>query len=153
MKSAQVVSVQRRGGAVDTKSFRPVAIRRAICGKLIDLANDETMGEHCKRYGVTLEELRSALDDPLMFEEVWDASMAHIMLPAIPKIIKAWRDKCEVGDHNSIKLLMQVKGKTKPDNDTHIHLHKEAKGMDGALLDSAIAEKFNMLKSLEKDAI
>mgnify|MGYP005828210729 CR=1 FL=1 len=153
MKSAQVVSVQTSDGAVDKKSYRPVAVRRAICGKLIDLANDGTMSEHCKQYGITASELKSALSDPLIFEEMWDNSMAHIMLPAIPKIIKAWKDKCEFGDYNMIKLLMQVKGKTKPETDVHVHLHKEAKQMDGAMLDSAIAEKFNMLKSLEKDAI
>lgn len=127
--------------------------RRILALKLVDVGSDETIEDFCDRINLTPKEYREIVEDPKMFEEVWDISFAHIMIKSIPEIMLRWRDKIMTGDTSALKLFMQCRGKMQPERHEHLHLHKEVQGLSGEALDKRIKDSINQYKSLEKEAM
>jgi hypothetical protein len=119
---------------------------------IIGKASDFNTREFCDKFGINEAQLTKILEDPLFFEEMWDSSLSHIMVPAIPEIIQRWRDRCLTGDTTALKLLLNAFGKTQPEQHAHVHLHKEAKSLEGEALDRKIDELQYKLRSLQKES-
>ena len=127
--------------------------RRALALKLVDLGSSEKMSDFCARAGISASKYRELMDDPLMFEEIWDSSFQMMMVPQIPAIMQRWAEKCRGGDISALKLLMQYKGKSQPEQHAHVHLHKEVNKMSSEQLDAEIKEAVFQLKALDKEAM
>ena len=127
--------------------------RRALALKFVDIASNEKLSEFCTKNNISLKNYQDVMEDEVMFEDVWDLSFKMLLVPQIPEIMQRWADKCKSGNIPALKLLMQYKGKSAPEQHAHVHLHRDVSRMNNDELDSEIKETMFQIKALEKEAL
>ena len=137
--------------AAKKRPLKIAASGPALALRLCDLANTAPLKDTLKEWGLSEKRYREVLADPDFAEEVWNSGLKFLVVPRIPKVLHALMDRAESGDATSIKLLMQVLQKLKPEQ--HAHLHLQLQHMDEKALDDRIVQITREIKSIEKEAI